>query len=368
MIGTKESLLISNKKPQSNGEVALVFIYNERFAQNIPIIEAIYKGRFTNIFHLIPDYDSRKENVIKVKGSKHFFHSFISQGFNTYYKSSFRHYIFLADDMLLNPNINERNYRKYFNIKEGQSFITSLNEMTADESIRSQHSWLVCWGLLPYACNTKTLKSYIGTELPSYNQAIYLCKKRGFNTELFNQNAKHNLPFGYAIGQVYIKKYHSHWLNLISSIFRKVFLFRKLESYQIELKLKRIRRNYLQNMPKIAYPIISGYSDIVVISAHEIKNFSAYCKCFAKSELYVEMAIPTALLLTDSSIKTEKDTKLKMFREWPWASCNIQEFADKTMQLAREYNSKKEAIMKVFPKNFLYIHPIKLSAWDINKI
>ena len=44
--------------------VALIIIYNHQYNKNIDILERIYNGRFSNIYHLVPFYNGEKQNVI----------------------------------------------------------------------------------------------------------------------------------------------------------------------------------------------------------------------------------------------------------------------------------------------------------------
>ena len=88
----------------------LIIIFNHRFDKNIPVLEKIYSGRFSNIFFLVPFYNGDKENVIPVYESSHFFQSFLAQGYNRFAKDEFTHYIFTGDDCLLNPALNENNF------------------------------------------------------------------------------------------------------------------------------------------------------------------------------------------------------------------------------------------------------------------
>ena len=48
-----------NHLMQSN--VALIIVFNHRYDKNIPLLESIYEGRFSSIYHLVPFYDGDKE-------------------------------------------------------------------------------------------------------------------------------------------------------------------------------------------------------------------------------------------------------------------------------------------------------------------
>jgi len=52
---------------------ALVIIYNHRHVQNIEPLERLYTDRFSRIFHLVPFYDGRRENVVPGYENSRFF-------------------------------------------------------------------------------------------------------------------------------------------------------------------------------------------------------------------------------------------------------------------------------------------------------
>lgn len=75
-------------------EVALIVIYNHQYNKNIDSVEKIYKGRFSNIYHLMPFYEGDKANVIPVCENSFYFQGYISQGYNTFFKEKYAHYFF----------------------------------------------------------------------------------------------------------------------------------------------------------------------------------------------------------------------------------------------------------------------------------
>ncbi|MBR2165594.1 MAG: hypothetical protein IJ915_03500 [Paludibacteraceae bacterium] len=96
-------------------KIALLIIYNHRYDKNIDRLENLYKGKFSHIYHIMPFYDGNIENVIPVYESSYRFQSYITQAFQHLKDKGFTHYFIVADDMLLNPQINETNlaYRSF---------------------------------------------------------------------------------------------------------------------------------------------------------------------------------------------------------------------------------------------------------------
>ena len=116
---------------------------------------------------------------------------------------------------------------------------------------------------------------------------------------------------------------------------------------------KHILRRIFGQKPPPAYPICGGYSDIFIVSSATIKQFADLCGAFAATRLFVEVAIPTALVLA-----TEKDglviekTKIKTL----WGQEEVEPFETR-------YQSSLSHLLDNFPEDTLAIHPIKLSQW-----
>ena len=104
-------------------KVALIIIYNHQYNDNIDILEKLYKDRFSNIYHLVPFYTGDKTNVIAVYECSYYFQGYISQGLKSYFKQEYTHYFFVADDLLLNPIINENNYSEHLKLDTSTCFL-----------------------------------------------------------------------------------------------------------------------------------------------------------------------------------------------------------------------------------------------------
>src|SRR6267142_2302156 len=107
----------------SASTAALVVMYNHKYEKNIPTVEAIYRGRFEDIFHLVPFHTGTQSNVIPVYENSHFFQGYIAQGLRSFFRPHFTHYIFAADDLVLNPASSRANYQAYFELDAELSWI-----------------------------------------------------------------------------------------------------------------------------------------------------------------------------------------------------------------------------------------------------
>jgi hypothetical protein len=313
------------KQKDRTNNVALIIIYNHQYNENIETIEHIYKNRFSNIFHLVPFYNGYKRNVIPVYESSYYFQGYVSQGFKSFYNEDYLHYFFVADDMILNPVIDENNFCEYFSLSAVTSFISRLSAI--DEARRF---WPMNLHAILY--NTKSPGVEASNQLPTYGEADEALKKFGIN----------NMPIRFE----YIwetPQTAGEWL------------------YKIRTDMLYIAR-YLKNKiyPKkyhLSYPLVRSYSDIFIIDSTTIKQFCHYSGIFAASRLFVELAIPTAIVFSAKEVKTEKDIQLKGKALW----------TKEDLSLLDKYEFRLDNLLNNFPKDQLYLHPVKLSKWITSK-
>jgi hypothetical protein len=299
--------------------VALIVIYNHRYDRNIPVVENIYRDRFSDIYHVVPFYDGDRPNVIPVYEHSFYFQGYIAQAARFFVKAQYDHYFFVADDMVLNPEVNEHNYRTYLRLDEQSSYISAF--LTLHEV---QASWP--WTQRAYAYQMKKRGVEVEKEIPSYDEALAKFRKFGLTIE----------PL--AFDKLYPAKWHMSPGGMIS------FLKNRIVKYRYRFHGKKL---------ELVYPLVGAYSDIFVVSAQAIKKFCHYCGVFAATELFVEIAIPTALVLSSEKIVLEQDVRLQGMAMW----------TEEDRMIVAKYNNNLQALLADFPPNFLYLHPIKLSQW-----
>lgn len=303
-------------------EVALIIIYNHRYDKNIDILNSIYKNRFTHIYHLVPFYTGDKPNVIAVYDNSYYFQGYIAQGFKSFFQDRFDHYFFVADDMVLNPVINEINYAEYLKLNKNTCFLPEFIEL------HKNGYWQRIKQAYKYNINEQGVEA--AKEIPDYSNALKQFNKFGLEIKPLKFSQIWKIP-----KSVY---------DLKKMIYRDPFLpFRFLYH-------KLTNKKY--NLP---YPIVGSYADIFVISADTIKQFSHYCGVFATTKLFVEVGLPTALVLSAKEIVTEKNLNLQGQPLWTKDDFSILD----------KYNNQLDLLLNNFPENHLYLHPIKLSKWKI---
>lgn len=308
----------------NNSEVALIIIYNHQHNDNVQVLESIYGKRFSHIFHLMPFYRGDRPNVFAVYGNSYYFQGFIAQGLRSFYRQEFVHYLFIADDLILNPAVNEHNYAELLNIGPETCFIPGIfcyHSITNGfwENVIMAYSW-----------KPDINGIHIRPHLPSYPEAI----KRFANHGLFFEPIRFE--------QIWQKpQTFNDWIKRI--IKEPLFIYRYFEACLIK---KRFH---------LSYPLVGSYSDIFAVSRDAIFEFAHYCGVFAAASLFVEHALPTSMVLSARKISTEHDLPMKGKALWT---------PEQMKELEPFGNSLKDLLDK-FPEKYLYLHPVKLSSWNV---
>jgi hypothetical protein len=92
--------------------VVLVIIHNHPHYANIATLDRLYGSRFRHIRHLAPFYTGPASHVVPVYENSRFFQGYVSQAVSQIVDDAFDHYLFVADDLLLRPDISEDTYRE----------------------------------------------------------------------------------------------------------------------------------------------------------------------------------------------------------------------------------------------------------------
>lgn len=303
-----------------NTKIALLIVYNHRFDQNIPRVESLYHGKFSHVFHLVPFYDGDKSNVIPVYAHSYYFQSYISQAYTHLRNEGFTHFFVVADDMLIHPSIDENNLWEMLGLDKDSCMISRMIEIQK----RTKP-----WPRIPEAIAYKVKQTGVEIEnvLPSKEKACELFAKHGISTAPINASS-----YGYLDRYKRLFKLEKEKEGIISGWFRT----RKAPK---EIQLD--------------YPLVGGYSDIFLVTADVMPTFCSYCGAFAASHLFVELAVPTAMILSAHKITYIDELKLKGVAMWV-----AQDF-----QFLEPYNHSLSALIANYPEDKLYIHPIKLSKW-----
>lgn len=294
-------------------KIALFILYNHHFTKNIDRIEELYKGKFSYVYHLIPFYSGDKDNVITVYESSYQFQSYIAQAYQQVKKERFTHYFVIADDMIINPKINENNLFEFTGIPENFTFITDYRD-----NVNCKYKVPLYKSIIKPGVEVDKL-------LPQKKDAYSNIRSKG----------------GYVFPEkkIVLKFILYHLIHFnFSTVYHGCY-------YLLNKKKKDV------------YPILWGYSDILIIPHAAMDNFCLYCGAFAALNLFVEYAIPTSIFLSSDNIIFGNQLKLKFISQL----YNLGEEGQKEFE--NHYKFSLDLLIKEYPSNTFFIHPIKLSKW-----
>ena len=321
-------------------KICLIIIYNHNFERNIPVLERVYRNRFQHVYHVMPFYRGDAPNVIGVYECSYRFSGYIAQAYSRLQHKGFTHFVIAADDMVLNPKLNEGNIIEELELDEQTGFlddakIFDVNDLT---------NWTFGWSSVA-AISALDSGSQSNRLIPTLKEAQDKIASHGFN----------------------VTDSIDSWLY---RVFRYGIVMPKDKSYKILLDWKwrclwRLRRlvapfakkiNCLQHcgLPKL-YPILKAYSDFVIIPAIAMDDFAHYSGVFASINMFVENAIPTSLALSCNKLKYLRDTRFK-------AEEGIYDYSIRE-KLERNCEFSYKRLIETYPEDYLFVHPIKLSKW-----
>jgi hypothetical protein len=308
-----------------SANVALIVIYNHKYLENIDVIERLYGTKFSSIFHLMPFYDGDRPNVIPVYENSRYFQGYMAQGARHFIRETFSHYLFIADDLLLNPGIDEANCGDYFHTGGNTCFVPELI------CLHELEPW---WPRVADALAYRVRQPFIeaDNELPTYDEALRCFEK-----------------FGLTVGPLSVAQV---WRR--PKLGLRTFCSRDQLRKSILFKARQLKSLLTPNRYRLKYPLVGSYADICLVSAPAISRFCHYCGVFAATRLHAEIAVASALVLAADKIVTEEVLPNPGKAMW---------YEERTTEVSR-YNHKLGVLLADFPDNALYLHPIKLSQWD----
>ena len=303
-------------------KICLAIIYNHNFERNIPVLNRIYAGRFSNVYHIMPFYRGSDPHVIGVYESSYQFSGYITQASEVLMRENADYYVFVADDMVINPRLNEDNILSEIGLaKEPAGFIDSIRVLDDDHFALWHWGWESVVNLLLKSNACEGFR-----HLPSLDEARAAFERNGLDWRM-GVSAK--------------------LANLICKLYSKP---QRRLLIGTALKLRR----FLCSADK-CYPLATGYSDLVVVPSVSFRDFGHYCGIFAAQRVFVENAIPTALAFSCSRIVTSKDIGFKSER-------GVDNYAARD-RFEKLHKFSYKLLVENFPPDYLFVHPVKLSKW-----
>ncbi len=341
-------------------KAALIVIYNHNFERNIEKIKKIYAPRFSTILQIMPFYRGDDPDVIGVYEASWQFNGYLAQALPRILAlRGCSHYVFVGDDFILNPELNEENICDRLGLGEQSSYIHSLrliDEAELDSSLWPQYSY----NKMLWAYNRTEFRNFI----PSLEEARAHCTRHGFDwTKGLPGYALHSSLEPTRMNSKNINKfYRIRFLGGLARVCAAVEVaLRRLLRCKADVPTIRRRYNRMATSRDLSadyhYPLFQGFADIMVIPAGKMAAFGHLCGVFAAARLFVETAVPTAFVFTQEHIVKAADLPYKS--EIIWGDNNRD-------ALVKEYGGSFARLMENWPREVLYYHPVKLSQWKLD--
>jgi len=327
-------------------EVCLVLIFNHRYDKNFEKLDRIYSKRFQNIRFIVPFYDGERDDVIPVYESSYKFEGYIAQAARELEDDRFSHYVFAADDLILNPRLNSSNLLSELKVGREAGYIKEPSALT-DRSL----------GWHPIRETVRLLDKVEGQELRRKNL-------EGCLPQL-------ELPFGVEITRELPDREKAVALFAEKNLTMKEITAENLRGPLGEYlyhggidSLLLFVKKKLKGSFFLKYPLAQSYSDFLIAPSISFRKFSHYCGVFAAMGLFAEVAIPTSLILSCKEVVSEKDTDWRGLEMWSFNRQRTQQL----VEFSEKNNYSVKALFDSFDEKQLYLHPVKLSKWSIDGI
>ncbi len=317
---------------EAEGRAKAVFIFNHRFERNLDKLDALYGVRFPRRTYLMPFAQSDRADVCRINETSWQFSGHVAQGAASFIDDETTHYVFISDDLILNPRFDAANVADALGLDARSGYIKSLAPLDA-----ARYEW---HRALPVSIALRRNGDGFDwrSELPQADDA---------RTKFASMGLADHVPRLQSLGQF------RHALG-------------KLLPAAGYLAAPWAVKLY--NTPS-DYPMLMGYADFFVVPASAIRKFVHYCGVFAALDIFAEVAIPTALALATDRVVTElvpgarfDDPAAARQPERPWRGVEFWH-PDETPAFAKRFDSRQQRLMAEFPADYLYVHPVKLSQW-----
>ena len=320
-------------------KTALVVLYNHNYEKNLPTIRKIYGSRFSQILQLMPFYYGSDADVVPVYGNSFVFHTYIAQARQRMKQLDCDDFLIVGDDVLLHPDFNENSAHELLKLTPGGFYLDTVIDIASGDCYRA-----VIEGS-KFCTAPAGLDASANRKAPSYAEAEKTLREMGF------------------LSNTLLKKVNPYWLP-----FQKPIMGNLYANYKVLRARAWHIRNALKHrfFPKsMAYPCVFGYSDIVSVPRERLDEWCNLLEIFATWQMFVELAIPTAtLLLPDVKVSMAEATGKKTGNVWfPQNPAHFTAITALIEEMSQKCEKRIGALPSHFPKEYLYLHPVKLSAF-----
>jgi hypothetical protein len=298
----------------------LVVLFNHAYPDNIPALRRIYGGRFSRIVFLLPNRRVPDPACFTAYRGSYTFQGLVADAREFLLAQGADVYVFAADDLILNPALTEDTVAGSLRLGEQDGFVPEFKFLAgrrhgADgrpgpESPGRDWPW------------TRRVLSRFDPRHPMLGSGV-----EGYLAELPDRETA-------------IRAFRQYGEPLLS------VEIPPLPRRGLRRLLSGLDRPSAHELP---LPLAYGISDLFAVRRSRLDRLAHYLGILASLDLFVEVAVPTALILAAERVVTADEAGWQF--SWSPSSWNSIEH---TFRSLLELETR-------YPASQLFVHPVKLS-------
>jgi len=139
--------------------ICLCVMMNHPFPANLPLLRRVYAGRFSELLFLVPFAQTGDADVVTVYRGSYTHAAYITDAMPRLSQVECDHFLFVHDDVLLNPQFDETSFQDLFPLGPDDGFLPWIE--AAPEKLGD---WEWYYSFLPKLLNPKSLLFGTGIE------------------------------------------------------------------------------------------------------------------------------------------------------------------------------------------------------------
>lgn len=166
---------------QMPSRICACVILNHPFPSILPALRRLFRGRFSKLLFLMPYERTEDDDVVSVYRGSYCHTGYVADAYWKLKNVECDHFLFIHDDVFLNPRINEDNFYEFFPLGVNDGFIPVI--VKDPPSLISD--WIWFFGHISRMLFPKSI--FFGTGVESANLAKYLPSAESISQKISRQ-------------------------------------------------------------------------------------------------------------------------------------------------------------------------------------